>query len=149
MHATVVTERLSWGGWGRFPFHTGQRLIIEPCCDGEAGRAVAAATLRRVGGRRLELIGNVIISREGLAAVLHLREQLQGLLLLLGGVVAQQVGGGGEDRRAAGPGHEVEADGKRHVYERAVVLFMLLLQGQDEFRGPVTEADDGGTLEHW
>lgn len=89
----------------RFPFHTGQHMIIKPCCEREAGHEVAVATLRCVGRWRLELIGNVIISREGLAAVLHLREQLQGLLFFLGGVVAQQVGSGGEDRRSASPGH--------------------------------------------
>lgn len=84
--------------------------------------------LRCVGGRRLELIGNVIVGGESLAAVLHLGQQLQRLLLLLGGVVAQQVGGCGQDRGSAGTRHQVEADGERDVYERAVVLFVLLLQ---------------------
>lgn len=102
--------------------------------------------LRCVGGRRLELIGNVIVSGESLAAVLHLGQQLQRLLLLLGGVVAQQVGGRGQDRGSAGARHQVEADGERDVYEGAVVLFVLLLQWQDELGGPVAEADDCGTL---
>lgn len=30
-----------------------------------------------------------------------------------------------------------------------MVLLMLLLLGQDEFRSPVRKADDGGTLQDW
>lgn len=86
------------------------------------------AVLRCVGRRRLELIGNVIVGRERFATVLHLGQQLQCLLLLLGGVVAQQVGGRGQDRGSTGTCHQVEADGERDVYERAMVLFVLLLQ---------------------
>lgn len=62
--------------------------------------------------------------------------------------MAQQVSGRGQDGRPAGPGHQVEADGEGDVDEGAVVLFVLLLQGQEQLGGPVAEADDGGTLEH-
>lgn len=75
------------------------------------------AALRCVGGRRLKLIGNVIISRESFTAILHLGQQLQRLLLLFGGVVAQEVGSSGQNRGSTGTRHQVEADGERDVYE--------------------------------
>lgn len=79
--------------------------------------------------------------------LLHLGQQLQRLLLFLGGVMAQEVGGRGEDGRPPGPRHQVEADGEGDVNLGAVVLFVLLLLGQDQLRGPVAEADDGGALQ--
>ncbi len=45
-----------------------------------------------VGRRRLELVGNVVVNWVCFTALLHLREELQGLLLLLGGVMTEQVG---------------------------------------------------------
>ena len=89
-------------------------------------------TSRCVCGRRLELVGNVIIGRIRLAALLHLRQQLQGLLLLLGGVMPQEVGRCGQDGGSAGACHQVEADGEGDVDKGAVILLVLLLKRQDE-----------------
>lgn len=142
----------------RYPFDKERGSLIKPIAvlrEREACVFVCVcvnkaslAALGRVGRRRLKLIGNVIVGRKSFAAVLHLREQLQSLLLLLGGVVAQEVRGRGEDGGSAGPRYQVEADGEGDVYEGAVVLFVLLLQRQDELRGPVAEAYDCGALQH-
>ncbi len=45
-----------------------------------------------VGRWRLELVGNVVVNWVCFTALLHLWEELQGLLLLLGGVMTEQVG---------------------------------------------------------
>lgn len=62
---------------------------------GAGGRKPGLA-LGRVGWGRLELVDDLIFRGVGLG-LLHLREQLQGLLLLLCGVMAQEVGCRGQD----------------------------------------------------
>lgn len=96
--------------------------------------------------RRLELVDHFVLGRVRFV-LLHLGQELQGLLLFLGGVVTQQVGGGGEDGGSAGARHQVEADGEGDVDLGAVVFFVLLLLGEDQLRGPVAKSDDGGTLQ--
>ena len=109
-------------------------------------RTKAHGALRCVGRGRLELVDDFVLCRVGLV-LLHLRELLQRLLLLLRGVVAQEVGRCGQDGGPASASHQVEADSKGDVHLGPVVLLMLLLLGQDEFRSPVREADDCGTLQ--
>lgn len=108
--------------------------------------AAASASLRRVGGRWLELVADVIVSRKGLTGVLHLWQQLQCLLLLLTGVVTQQVGSCGQDGGSPCSSNQVEANGKSDVDQGTMELLVLLLQREDEFRGPVTETNYCGTL---
>lgn len=96
--------------------------------------------------RRLELIDHFVLGWVRFV-LLHLRQELQGLLLFLGGVVTQQVGSGGEDGGSPGARHQVEADGEGDVDLGPVVLFVLLLLGEDQLRGPVAESDDRGTLQ--
>lgn len=101
-----------------------------------------------IGRGRLELVDDLVLCRVGLV-LLHLREQLQRLLLLLRGVVAQEVGCRGQDGGPASASHQVEANSKGDVNLGPVVLLMLLLLGQDEFGSPVGEADGCGTLQDW
>jgi len=101
---------------------------------------------RGVRRRRLELVDDFVLGRVRFV-LLHLGQELQGLLLFLGGVVTQQVGGGGEDGGSPGAGHQVEADSEGDVDLGTVVFFVLLLLGEDQLRGPVAEPDDGGTLQ--
>lgn len=107
-----------------------------------------AVVLGCVGGGWLELVDDFILGGVGLI-LFHLREQLQGLLLLLCGVVAQEIGCCGQDGRPASACHQVEANGEGDVHLGSVILLMLLLQGQDKFRSPVREANDGSALQDW
>lgn len=81
--------------------------------------------------RWLELVDHFIL-RWVRFILLHLREELQGLLFFFGGVVAQQVGSCGQDGGPACPCHQVKADSKCNVDLRAVVLFVLLLLREDQ-----------------
>lgn len=65
-------------------------------CGVGAGGRKPGLTLGRVGRGWLELVDDLIFRGVGLG-LLHLGEQLQGLLLLLRGVVAQEVGCRGQD----------------------------------------------------
>lgn len=116
------------------------------------GRAAQDQSPRRalgcIGRGRLELVDDLVLCRVGLV-LLHLREQLQRLLLLLCGVVAQEIGRCGQDGGPASASHQVEANSKGDVNLGPVVLLMLLLLGQDEFGSPVREANDCGTLQDW
>lgn len=101
-----------------------------------------------VGWGWLELVDDLVLCRVGLG-LLHLRQQLQRLLLLLCGVVAQEVGCCGQDGGSTSSCHQVEANSKGDIHLGTMVLLMLLLLSQDELRSPVGKANDGSTLQDW
>lgn len=133
MHPSTVTQEVCvhyTKYLQRYPFDKEWDFAHQANSRAEREAWVSRASLEALGRVCrwwLKLVGNVIVSRKSFTAVLHLREQLQGLLLLLSGVVAQEVCGCREDGGSACARHQVKTDGESDVYERAVVLFMLLL----------------------